>query len=119
MRALTARVRGFTHKHQLESLRAEELRWRALASDDFNMVTMGFVALIYMAMSYIIKALLMVCLGLIFGSVIPVFGNAGFLLAIYFLLRAANSVRDTKPNVVAEEELQKVLEKIDQHEKRA
>jgi hypothetical protein len=96
---------GFSRRRRLDSLQAEAMRYQALLSEDASNMTVTLVGLMYEALPKIIRALVMICLGLIFGSIVPVFGIVGFAIALFYLFSAATIVRsldETKSDLKAE-----------------
>lgn len=70
---------------------------------------MCITILLYTCMHYLVRALVMICLGLITNSIIPVLGVVGYVMALYYLLKSADAVRDSS-NKIEPEEMVKILE---------
>lgn len=59
-------------------------------------VTILFAAMLVLeAMRFIVRALLMICLGLMTTDIVPTFGFVGYAMAVYYLLKAVAVTRDT------------------------
>ena len=101
-------MRGFSKKRQLDILMTDSLRYRALIESDAK----HLIVLLYAAVHFVVKALLSLCLALMFESVFPAFGFVGYAMAIYYLFMAGIAVRDTKPNIDAKAELKRVDDEI-------
>ena len=114
-RKCTGIWQGFSKDKQKEFLQTEYILHMAFAEKDSG----HFVVLIYMAVHYLIKALIAICLGLIFQSVFPVFGIVGFVMAIYYLFLAVNAVRDTKAGVDHKKEMERIKDEIKKLESKA
>jgi len=107
----------FSTNHQLEKLRSERLRYMALeANTDHTSANLAITALIYTSLYNITRGLIMLVLGLIFGSVLPVLATVGYLMAIYYFFLASHAVRDTDDDVDPSTKLKEINAMIEKLE---
>jgi hypothetical protein len=109
---LGVKVSGITKKQKLSRLNNEFVRYSTLATNDKFLISAGVVMLLYASLHYIVKALVMVCLGFIFSGVNYVFGIVGYVMALYYLFWAADAVRDTEKGIDPKQKVKELEDKI-------
>jgi hypothetical protein len=115
-RTIATSFRGFSRVKRLDMLRNEALRYEGLASNNPATSALTLVLLVYTAIRELVKALSVISLGFIFGSIVPILETVGFVMALYYLILAADAVRDTTRDVDPRErakELEKLIAKLE------
>ena len=115
IRAVQTYFRGFSRSRRLDRLHNEGLRLQGLVTENPALSALTLVTLLYGAFRELLKAVFVICLGLIFGSFIPVLHVVGFVMALYYLLLALDAVRgstddDPKKRL---DEVYKEIEKLE------
>ena len=103
--------------HHKERLLLSRLMRVQSMSDDRQESSHYLTCLIFGAFKYANKGLIFLTLGLVFQSVIPVFGVIGYVVAIYYFFMAADVTRDTRDFDDRDEEADRLLEEIDKLQK--
>jgi hypothetical protein len=91
---MSMHVRNFSKKQQIYYLNNELLRHRALATSDSMQAATYYASMLwYRASRHVITGLIWLSLGLIFNSIVSVFGLVGFFGCACYLFSALNVVR--------------------------
>ena len=78
-----------SNNNRVRQLTLQRLKYRALM-DKGNERTSSMIALVYVGVKSIVKALVWITLGLLFGSLLDIFGIVGFIGGLYYLFRAVD-----------------------------
>lgn len=99
---------------KIRSLRYELLKYHTISYDEDRSSSISM--LIYLALKQIVTGLIMLVFGLMIESTIPIFGNIGYLGALYFLFNASlifkplDSIDDADQKI---QDLSKELEELE------
>ena len=104
---------SFNQNNLLNKYQSDLIRYTALESGDVNSNTLAMVGLLYFAFSDFIKAIISLCVGVLFSSIFPMFKEISFLFALYFLYLALDSVKVAKSEKTYAENIEELKAKID------
>jgi len=90
------KIKGISKKERRSNLEIQRIRLEGFLADNIIEQASFIIGLIYGCLNLLIKAIIMLVLGLICQPYIPVFGTIGYLFSLIYLFRAINNVRDLK-----------------------
>ena len=111
-RKISTSFRGVSRVRRLDVLRTELVRYSGYASDDHATSAFVVASLLYSATNEIVKAIAVICLGFIFETIAPIFRTIGFVMALYYLVWAANAVRTPKTIADPETKIKELNDEI-------
>ena len=91
---------------------SERLRHEAILSPDDNTFTSKVVVLLFRSLRHVVRALMWLAMGLTFQSIFAFSGVIGFIVCIFYLMRAYEVVRPDDMECDNQAELGKIIAEL-------